>query len=88
MNIGLGSLPTQQSVIDHKAYQEYVSANPLVKPFLESLKTDVIVQPRSGQFSAIVTTVAKYLGEAMYLKSTPQEALDKANAEIEKLMTK
>jgi ABC-type glycerol-3-phosphate transport system substrate-binding protein len=87
-NVGMGSLPTQQAVIDTKQYQDYVKATPLVKAFNEALKTDVWTPPATGQFSAIVVTLSKAINEAIYQKSTPKEALDKAAAEVDKLLAK
>jgi ABC-type glycerol-3-phosphate transport system substrate-binding protein len=87
-NTGIGSLPTQQAVIDTKQYQDYVKATPLVTPFIDAMKTDLWTPPSTGQFSAIVVTLAKAINEAAYQKSTPKEALDKAAAEVDKLLAK
>lgn len=85
---GMGSLPAQQAIIDTKEYQDYVKSTPLVTPFNEALKSDVWTPPATGQYSAIVVTLSKAINEALYQKSTPKEALNKAAAEVDKLLAK
>lgn len=87
-NMGTGSLPTQQAVVDTKAYQDFIKSNPLVKPFNDSLKNDAIIPPDTGQFSAITVILSKAINDAMYQKSTVKEALDKAAADVDKLLVK
>lgn len=86
-NIGMGSLPTQQSTMETQEYQDYIKNTPLVEPFAQSLIT-AIAPPPTENYSKVGTTISKAIVKAMYQKLTPQEALDEAAEEVNKLLQK
>ncbi|TBL79014.1 ABC transporter substrate-binding protein [Paenibacillus thalictri] len=84
-NIGMGSLPTQQSTLDTKEYQDYVKKTPLVQPFSEMLKF-AVAPPPTDSYTRVGTTISKAIVKAMYGKESPQQALDEAAQEVNKLL--
>ncbi|NOU93965.1 extracellular solute-binding protein [Paenibacillus sp. LMG 31456] len=86
-NIGMGSLPTQPATLQTKEYQEFVSKTPLVEPFSKSLN-EAIAPPPTENYSKVGTTISKAIVKALYGKLTPQQALDEAAQEANKLLQK
>lgn len=85
-NLGMGNLPTTQAAVDSKTYQDFLEANPLVKPFNSALAEDAIAPPATGKFGQILKPVAKAVIQAIYQEKTPKEALDAAAAEVDKIL--
>ncbi|MEK3723974.1 ABC transporter substrate-binding protein [Paenibacillus sp. FSL H8-0034] len=86
-NIGMGSLPTQPATLQTKEYQEFVAKTPLVEPFSKSLN-EAIAPPPTENYSKVGTTISKAIVKALYGKATPQQALDEAAQEANKLLQK
>ncbi|MEW6048805.1 MAG: ABC transporter substrate-binding protein [Bacillota bacterium] len=81
-----GFIPVRRSVADDPAYRAWVAnARPLLKPFVE-VQAHAHARPAVTRYSQISDIVANHIVEALYKRATPEQALNRAAAEVRPLL--
>ncbi len=80
-----GYLPVSKRATGDEKYQAYLEANPFMKTFAAQMN-DGHTRPSIPQYPALSATLGKHLEAALYDKYSSKEALDRAAAEVNKLL--
>jgi multiple sugar transport system substrate-binding protein len=83
--INTGYLPVSKSAANDPKYQAFLAANPFIKAYNDQMPVGR-TRPSIPQYPALSQTLGKYLEAALYGKLSSQEALDRAAAEVNRLL--
>jgi multiple sugar transport system substrate-binding protein len=83
--INTGYLPVAKSAANAPKYQAFLRDNPFIKAYNDQMP-DGRTRPSIPRYPALSAVLGKYLEAALYDKYSSQEALEKAAAEVNRLL--
>jgi multiple sugar transport system substrate-binding protein len=80
-----GYLPVSRSAAASPAWQAFLGENPFLRVYQDQMAAGR-TRPSIPQYPALSATLGKYLEAALYEKYPSREALDRAAAEVDRLL--
>lgn len=87
LNIGMGNLPTKTSTVNFPAYQDHLKKEPQINAFVNQLAI-AKAWPAHRAMPEITDSLGQAIQEALYMRSTPKQALDNVAQKTDALLKK